>query len=355
MGLFMYAIIYLLTIALILDNRIIPSRFFPLIWFAVMFCLSLSIRWPLIQSGQLNHDGDLAGYVYNLAMGDSLISYHWREPVFFIGTQYLYNIIGNPGLVFIFLDSILFFTFYKSIGLFQSFFSKPIIFNNIKYLYFAAFLAYPFISGMHNHYRQILAVTIAMCALGLAEKKPAKAFFIFLIAVLTHNASVLLAPILLILNKRNLTLKIFLMGLLTSIFILFLPSDYIIGEIMRRFAQTEARETIAARTEVYLYLLLFCTFFVILLEYLYKRKVQTKFIMLIIFLTFIYFVSFWLFANQPASRVFFMVLTILFLLIGMYIEVRFKTGSIERLIYFHISLIPLLGLRGDGLVYEFGL
>jgi len=355
MGLFIYGIIYLLTIALIVDNRIIPSRLFPLIWFAIMFCLSISIRWPLIQSGHLTHDGDLAGYVYNFTMGDSIISYHWREPLFFIGSQYLYNIVGNPGLVFIFLDSILFFTFYKSVGLFQSFFSKPIIFNNIKYLYFAAFLAYPFISGMHNHYRQILAVTIAMCALGLAEKKPMKAFFIFLISVLTHNALVLLAPILLILSKRNLTLKISLIGLFAVIFILFLPSDYIIAEVMRRFADTEARETIAARTEIYLYLILFCTFFVMLLEYFYKRKVQAKFIMLIMLLTLVYFVSFLLFANQPASRVFMMVLPILFLLIGLYIEVRFKIGSIERLIYFHISLVPLLGLRGDGLVYEFGL
>ena len=355
MGLLMYGFIYLLTIALILDNRFIPSRLFPLIWFAVMFCLSLSIRWPLISSGQFTYVGDLTAYVINFTSGVSFITYHLREPVFFIGSQYLYNIVGNPGLVFIISDSILFATFYKSVGLFQSFFSKPIIFNNIKYLYFAAILTYPFISGMHNHYRQILAVAIAMCALGLAEKKPMKAFFIFLISALTHNATLLLAPILLILHKRNLTFNLWLMGFFAVIFILFPPSDFFISEVFRRFSETEVRETIAARAEIYLYLILFCTFFVILLEYFYKRKVQAKFIMLIMLLTLVYFVSFLLFANQPASRVFMMVLTILFLLIGFYIEVRFKTGSIERLIYFHISLVPLLGLRGDGLVYEFGL
>ena len=40
--------------------------------------------------------------------------------------------------------------------------------------------------------------------------------------------------------------------------------------------------------------------------------------------------------------------------IGLYIENRFKPIQISRLLYFHLSLVPLLGLRGDGLYYYFG-
>ena len=350
----MYGLIYLLTIMLIVDNRIISSRLFPLIWFLVMFCLSLAIRWPLIQDGYFDMTGDLGGYIYNFSIQGNLISYHWREPIFFIGTKFLYIILGNPGLVFLTLDSLLFLIFYKAIGLSQSLFSKPIVFNNIKYLYFAAFLAYPFISGMHNHYRQILAITFVLYSIGCAEKKPTKGYFFFLISILIHNATVLFLPIYLLIQKRNLSINLFLTGVLFTILIFFLPFEYIGEEVYRRFAETETRNNLALRTEIYLYLLLFCSGFIILLEYLSKRDAQTNFVKILILLTLVYFVSFWVFANQPASRVFFMVLTLLFLLIGLYIEVRFKAGSFERLTYFHISLIPLLGLSGDGLIYEFG-
>ena len=348
----MYGFIYVLTIMLIIDNRIIPSRLFPLFWFTVMVFLSLSIRWTMIQSGQALGDGDLSGYVFNMGRADAT-SYHLREPIFWFGTRYLYKVIGNPGLVFVVTDVILFLTFYKSVSLFQTFFPKQINFYNVKYLYFGAFLIYPYLTGMHNHYRQILAVTSAMCAFGLAEKKLGKALFVYLISVLTHNATILLSPILLLAHKRNTFSYLMVAAVLTIIFFLFAPSVYFY-EVIRRFFEVGMRDVFDTRTGIYFYLLLFTTFFVIFLEYNFKGKVQYLFIKVVISLTAIYFFSYWFFPSQGASRVFFMALTLLYSLIGLYIEVKFKSGRLVRLFYFHLSLVPLLGLRGDGLIYDFG-
>ena len=351
MGLIMYGFIYILTIVLIIDSRIISSRIFPLFWFTVMVCLSLSVRWRMIQSGQALGGGDISAYVLNMSIQDTMLSYHWREPVFWLGSQYLYQLIGNPGLVFVVMDAVLFLTFYKSVGLFQTFFPKPIKFDNVKYLYFGAFLVYPYMTGMHNHYRQILAVTVAMVAFGLAERKLVKALVFYLCSILIHNATILLFPIFLLARKRVTSFNLIGIGALAIILTLFIPSYYL-DEIIRRFVQIGVRDVVHVRTEIYLYLLLLTTSFIIILEYTFNRRVQHLLIKVLISLTAIFLFGFVLFPNQGVSRIFFMVITLLYILIGLYIEVRFKTGPIEKLLYFHFSLIPLLGLRGDGLFYD---
>ena len=203
----MYGLIYGLTVILIFDHRIIPRRAFFLFWFIVMVFLSLSIRWGMIDEDiylvNIQALGDMGAYNLNMAREDNFISYHLREPIFWVGSRFLYKVIGNFGLVFVVMDVVLFLSFYKSIELLQSFFPKHIKLDNIKYLYFAAFLVYPYIVGMHNHYRQILAITIAMCAIGLADKKLGKALFIYLISILVHNAALMLFPVILLVKKFN--------------------------------------------------------------------------------------------------------------------------------------------------------
>jgi hypothetical protein len=308
----------------------------------------------MIQSGQVDVQGDIWGYAYNMQLDGNLVSYHYREPIFWLGTQFLYKIIGNPGLVFVVTDIILFLTFYKSVSLLKTFFSKPIKFENLKYLYFGAFLVYPYLTGMHNHYRQILAVCFSMCAVGLVDKDLRKAYFFFIVSILIHNAAAMLFPIfMLIQQKRYLFFNFIFLSALSVIMILFLPSD-ISYEIKRRITDISTRSYSDTRTEIYLYLLLFSTFVIIVIEYSSKWEVrQNPLIKIMCCMTAIYFMSFLLLADQPASRVFFMILTMLYIFIGMYVDVRFNNGSLKKLLYMHLSLIPLLGLQGDGLVYEF--
>jgi len=363
----MYGLIYGLTVILIFDYRIIPRRAFFLFWFIIMVFLSFSIRWGMIEEAIYTSNsqvwGDIGSYSYNMALESPFISYHLREPIFWVGSRLLYKVIGNFGLVFVVMDVVLFLTFYKSIELLQSFFPKHIKLHNAQYLYFAAFLVYPYIVGMHNYYRQILGVTIAICAMGLADKKLGKALFIFLISILVHNATILLFPIILLVKKYNIFYCLIVIAALTIIFNLFMSyapnyivPTYFISEVSRRFYETTLTvDVFNTRTLIYASLLFLLTFFVILSEYLAKSRENFILIKVLFFLNLVYLFSLLFFPNNlVASRIFFMVLTLIFILIGLYIENRFKPIQISRLLYFHLSLVPLLGLRGDGLYYYFG-
>ena len=99
----------------IIDNRFIPTRLFFLFWLTVMICLSLSIRWTIIQTDQLPGEGDLAAIVSNMQEPTGVISYYLREPVFWFGIQYLYNIIGNSGLVMVVMDVFIFIIFFRNL------------------------------------------------------------------------------------------------------------------------------------------------------------------------------------------------------------------------------------------------
>jgi len=357
----MYGFIYMLTIMLIIDHRIIPARLFFLFWLTVMVCLSLSIRWTIIQSDQFLNDSDLSALVNNMHDQLGYISYYLREPVFWFGIQFLYNIIGNSGLVIVVMDVFIFIIFYKSIVLFQIYFSKHINFHNLKYLYFGAFLIYPYVAGMHNHYRQIMAVTIAMYAIGLTKEKTLKSILVFLISMLIHNSTMLLLPILFLLGNRNFSsnfIKILVLALISSIFtFIFIPFFGYDGlsQILRRFSDLTVESTLNYRNLIYCYLLILATLFVIILEYNSYRRSGHLLIVVLIYFTIIYCLSVLLFNGQVSSRIFFLVLTPIYILIGLYIETKFKTEPTVRLIYFHISLIPLIGLKGDGLVYYFGI
>ena len=125
-------------------------------------------------------------------------------------------------------------------------------------------------------------------------------------------------------------------------------------EITRRFEQVGVREAFSTRNVIYLGLLILATFFVIILEYTSKRKTHVLLIVVLIYLTLVYCFGLWVFPEQGSSRIFFLVLTLFFLLLGLYVETKFKTEPTVRLLYFHLSLVPLIGLRGDGLVYNFG-
>lgn len=359
MGLLVYLLIYLITVMLILNNKIIPKRLFFLVWFTVMLCLSFSIRWSVIESNHIVNDGDLSAFVRNMKIKDLFISYYLKEPVFWYGIQFLYRIIGNAGLVFVVIDVIIFVLFYKAVTSLQMFFPKKINFVNVRYLYYGAFLCYPFIAGMHNHYRQILALIIALYAIGILNKSVKKSFFIFLISIAIHNAMIVLFPIFLLLGKHKISSSTgFTVGLAIVIGLimpLFLSSFGYDGwyEINRRFRLVGYVDASSVRNIMYLFIIIFGTCCVAFLEFTTKGKANYMLATVLAYLTILYGTTIWFLPDQASSRIFFLILALLFLLFGVYIETKFRTEPLVRLIYFHVTLIPLLGLRGDGLVYYF--
>jgi hypothetical protein len=359
MGMLMYLMIYLITVLLILNHNVIPKRFFFLIWFVVMFYLSLSIRWSVIESNEVLNDGDLSSFVNNMKIEGLIISYFLKEPVFWFGIQFLYGAIGNAGLVFVVVDAIMFVAFYKAVSSFQIFFKKKIDFDNLKYLYFGAVLCYPFMAGMHNHYRQILAVIIAFYAIGLLNKNVKTSFITFLVSIAIHNAMIVLSPMFLLVGRHKISSWVtYIAGLAIAIGViipLFFSNFGYDGwyEINRRLRGVEYVNSSSVRNLIYLFIMIFSTCSVAFLEFITKGKANYIIVAVLAYMSTLYGFTVWFLPDQASSRIFFLVLTLLYILFGLYIETKFKADPIVRLVYFHITLIPLLGLSGDGLVYYF--
>ena len=104
MSALMFGVIYLFTLMLAVSHRVIPNRFFFLIWFSVMIFLSLSLRLNFMP----DPESDMGSYAMNMAITEYIPTHHAREFIFWLGSRYLYQILGDPGLVFIVMDIILF-------------------------------------------------------------------------------------------------------------------------------------------------------------------------------------------------------------------------------------------------------
>jgi len=212
---------------------------------------------------------------------------------------------------------------------------------------------------MHNHYRQILAVTIAFYAIGIANIKFKKSFLILILTIAIHNSMIILAPILLLVGRRNIRsnfiIVITLILILSFIFSLFFQYFGYDGlyQIKRRFSSIAQVDTFSIRNMIYLLIMIFAICLLLVLEFTTRGRVHYLLASVLVYMTIIYALTLWFLPDQPSSRIFFLILTLVYLLFGLYIEIKFKTEPTVRLLYFHISLIPLLGLRGDGLVYYF--
>ncbi|MDB2389750.1 hypothetical protein N9X12_00800 [Alphaproteobacteria bacterium] len=134
----------------------ISRRFFFSAWFFVMVCLSLSSRLGFVYIPESDYDT----YAINMAITDYILPYHYREFVFWLGSRFLYGMLGDPNLVFVVMDLVLFIAFYNALKLLTIVFDKEIDTANLRYLFFGAFLFLPFYMGFNNTYRQLLAICI---------------------------------------------------------------------------------------------------------------------------------------------------------------------------------------------------
>ena len=138
-----YIIIYVLTVALAIEPRVIPNRFFFVIWIIVMGFYSYSLRWIGLELN--TPENDFISYISNMMITEYILPYHWKEPIFWLGTRYLYQFFESVYVVYIITDLLLFTTFYHSISKLRWIIPQCKNLANIKYLYFGAFLFFPYV------------------------------------------------------------------------------------------------------------------------------------------------------------------------------------------------------------------
>ena len=308
---------------------------FPIVWIFCLSALVVSMRTEGFEN--IVSGSDIDSYIMNMSLEGIILPYHWREFVWWVGSRYLYQVTGDATIVFLIYDSVLILATYFSMDLIRKTFFPEIESWTLRYLYFCVFLFFPFPLGMHNTYRQILALAIFLFAFGNAKDKVGKSIGIYAVSFFIHNAVILLAPVyLLVLNKFRHQKSAFALLVPMIVGLVFVSS------VSNPFVAKSVGEQIGQRIPyIYLIILLLIFTLVFLFEHIRERRSNAMVIKLIGALVVTYFGCFAVLESQALERVFFMVMVVLFPILGIYFESRFKPKPLARLVYLHFSISPL--------------
>ena len=282
---------------------------------------------------------DIDQYI-KLMDSKSEIPYFLREFIFWFSSRYLYNLLGDGASVFIVLDFVLFCLLYKGFALNRVAFFSSIKEVEVRYILFGLFLFFPYVAGMHNVYRQILALSLFLCAIGyFGNDKLYKGFVFFLIAVFVHNAIVLFFPSLLFVSNK-IKYKALVVGtILVALAIVFFEQEIIAAYVVKAEG-FKSGENIA-----FLYLLVLVIIFSAILMVEFKARKNSVFIGYILMLIITYAISAFSLTSGGAERVAYYTFAMMFPVLAYYIESRFKDKVTMRVVYYHFSLVPILTIH----------
>ena len=300
--------------------------------------LSLVIRSSIIEG----YDSDISNYILLMQRGD-MPPYFLREFIFFYSIRFLYDVIGNGAMVFVVLDFLLAVLIYKGFSLNRTIYFPNVNIDNIRYIYFGAFLFFPYVLGMHTVYRQLLSTAVLICAIGYAgNHKLVKGFSLFLISIFIHNATGLFLPLLFfVINK----LRYKILSVSTLIAIIYISNFVLNSE--NAYLVRDLQTSIAGQSIAYLYLLSLCIIVIAITiseieskVFKYGSFIGYLTIMIVVYGYFVFIIS-----SGMAERVVFFVFALMFPMLAYYCEEKFKPKIIMRLIYFHVALSPLFFLH----------
>ena len=93
---------------------------------------------------------------------------------------------------------------------------------------------------------------------------------------------------------------------------------------------------------IYAFVVVFIGIFIAIFEIDYRKKVNTLLMRVLAYFILLYLASYMLLPSQGAERMLFLIMSILYPVLGIYLEVAFKSGYLVRLFYTHITLAPML-------------
>jgi hypothetical protein len=338
MELAIYFLVYLLAIWFIFFPKFLTQSGFFITWFVTVFLLSLIIRSSIGDT----KSADIDNYIYYMTAIPGLeisLNYMLREFIFWFGIRFLFFLVQDGSLVFVILDVILFLYIYKGFILCKKAFYPKLNQSHLNYLLFSVMLFHPFVMGMHNTYRQILATSIFITAIGLiGNKKTIKGYLTSLIAVFIHNASAMFLPLLMLVtpNKIIRNMSFFTIPPIVGLLILTGSSE---NEFISRDNSIDIGSTLQ-----YLLAAVFIILFSAIagLELTSKHKkghdvLITFFLILILLFIPVVITS----SGEQAQRLSFYVFSFIFPFLGFYVASSFKPRVISSLVFFHFSILPL--------------
>lgn len=179
--------LFLLFVGLYLCIAPIKSRLLYDVTYILLFIgYSLVTRYS-------GFDVDILTYESALR-SDSTNIYYLKEPVYWILSRYIFDILGSAELTFFVYDVLVFILILKAVK----------NFNLPQYFPFLYFLFFPSVFGINNVLRQFISYSFFYYFLSLVyiNARMSKKTLFFILSVLTHNVAALFLPISFMLKDR---------------------------------------------------------------------------------------------------------------------------------------------------------
>jgi hypothetical protein len=310
--------LFVFSLSLALSFLEINNKFYYLGSFVILMLFSLVVRLS-------GFDADMGNYEMYLEI-KSLSIYYLKEPVYWLGSRYLFELTDSALIVFLLYDSL-----FIMILLFScNKLSLP------KYFPFAFFLFFPTVLGMQNVFRQFIASGFLLLLLSLVftGAKYKYRFFVLMLATLTHNVSLLFTPLAFINNKKR-GVNLFFVISCVGIFLL-LP-----------IAAGTKSDSDTGDLPPLLYLVVY---FVVVTVYLiivkfdfsqYEIKYKQYFNMMLYFILLI-LLSVFVLGGAQSKRVGMLSLLLSLVPLALLVESRFKQKILVRMLFIVALTVPTL-------------
>ena len=351
---FWYLFLAVLAFSFYLKPNIIKSeKLFFIIWFIFAAITILVIRLNDIDLINANRIGlsDIADYAMIMKLGfERMITsfIYLREPIVWFSLTGIYALTESELMSFFVIDIISIYFLYRGITMYKKFLDPVRRPNDedsldIRYIYFALFLFFPFALGMHSIYRQGIATIFSICSIGFAlGNKNLKSFLSFLIAFLSHNVALLCLPLIFYFTYNHEEISDKKKKILASI-ALVLPLIFLslLGQInvsnLQSMMAIDVGENIA-----YLYAGLICMIFIFIVILSLTRKIRGEnvFILYTFYLSTVSVLVSLGLSSGAAERINIYLIALLLPLITIFVETRIRQRTITRLFLIILMILP---------------
>jgi hypothetical protein len=306
------------SFALILSFLKLNNKTYYLTCFIVLLSFSLVVRLS-------GFDADMGNYEMYLKI-KTLSIYYLKEPIYWLGSRYLFELTDSAFFVFIFYDCLfiilLLLSCYKL--------------NLPRYFPFAFFLFFPTVLGMQNVFRQYIASGFLLLLLSMVftDVKYRYRFLVLLLATLTHNVSLLFTPLVFINQKRK------------NINLLFLASCFGIFLLLPIAAGSKS-DSDTGDLPPYLYLIVYILVITVYLSVIkfdfnkYSVKYRQYFYMMSYFFCLI-LLSIFILGGAQSKRVGMLSLLLSLVPLTLLVETRFKQRVLVRVLFIIGLSVPTL-------------
>jgi len=337
MELIWYSFLLLLAVIFNLSPNIIKKeKSFFWLWFLVAIATSFIVRTSGLES-------DMVDYAILMKV-DYMTPYYLREPLVWFSHRYIYTILNDEILTIIVTDIVSFILLYKAIKLQTNYFSRDrfgeiVKVINVRYAYFSLFLFYPYLVGFQVTYRQYFAEIIILCAIGyMQNNKISKGFFLFLLAVLSHNVAFFSLPIIIFFSKIKFYKIISIAALLISPIIMWM-SITIENDIHIKKSNIYIGENI---DELYIALFAFIFFIFVAANLINKHKKDIAFIVYGFVTVFMATSTSIILSSGTSERFAIFFLALIYIPIVIFVELRISNKVIVRsAIIAFLTFLPL--------------